>query len=329
VAVLVLVSIVFGLIQLIPFVGDIVNGVLWPLILLLGLGMALLLVGLVGYPLMYPTISTEGSDTLDALSRSYNYVYQSPWQFIWLSIVAIFYGAVVIFFVGLMGSLTVYLGKWGMSNTPGIKSLDRNPDYLFVYAPTSFGWRATLLEGSPGGKLTALQDEELSLRRAAADNPQSDAATQSALKRIEEAKAVAAPEYDKWLGSFYRYNKLGAVLVSFWITLLFLMVLGFGYSFFWTTSTMIYLLMRRKVDDTDLDEVYLEEEESADMFGSPTGASTLPITPPPPEKKDLVDLNIKTDKPALPPPPSPAPSVPESPPESAPPSASTPPPPAS
>jgi hypothetical protein len=272
---------------------------------------------------MYPTISTEGSDTLDALSRSYNYVYQSPWQFIWLSIVAIFYGAVVIFFVGLMGSLTVYLGKWGMSNTPGIKSLDRSPDYLFVYAPTSYGWREMLLEGSPGGKLTALQDAELSLRRAAADNPQSEAATQSALKRIEKDKVVEAPEYNKWLGSFYWYNKLGAVLVSFWITLLFLMVLGFGYSFFWTTSTMIYLLMRRKVDDTDLDEVYLEEEESADMFGSPTGASTLPITPPPAEKKELVDLNIKTDKPALPPPAPPTTQEPA--PE--PPSATTPPPP--
>ena len=43
------------------------------------------LVGLVGYPMMYTTLSVEGdqSDTFDALSRSVNYVYQAPWQYIW------------------------------------------------------------------------------------------------------------------------------------------------------------------------------------------------------------------------------------------------------
>ena len=82
IGVLILVDIVLGLIQLIPFVGDLSTSLLWPLLILTGLGKALLLVGLVGYPMMYPTISAEGSDTLDALSRSYNYVYQSPWNYI-------------------------------------------------------------------------------------------------------------------------------------------------------------------------------------------------------------------------------------------------------
>ena len=59
--------------------------------------MAVFLVGLVGYPLMYTTISAEGdqSDTFDALSRSINYVYQSPWHYIWYWIVAVVYGAAV------------------------------------------------------------------------------------------------------------------------------------------------------------------------------------------------------------------------------------------
>jgi len=50
VAVLVLVSIVFGLLHMIPAIGDIlVSGLFWPFMILIGLGMALLLVGLVGY----------------------------------------------------------------------------------------------------------------------------------------------------------------------------------------------------------------------------------------------------------------------------------------
>src|SRR5262249_5882372 len=120
IAVLIVVDIVLGVLQLIPFLGDFTTSLLWPLMILTGLGKALLLVGLVGYPMMYPTISAEGSDTLDALSRSYNYVYQSPWNYIGYSLVAILYGAVVIFFIGLVGTMTAMLGKWGMSFTPGI-----------------------------------------------------------------------------------------------------------------------------------------------------------------------------------------------------------------
>ncbi len=51
--------------------GVLLAGVLWPLALLGGLVMALLLLGLAfGWPLMWATISTEGTDSFDALSRS-------------------------------------------------------------------------------------------------------------------------------------------------------------------------------------------------------------------------------------------------------------------
>ena len=85
-----------------------------------GLLMAVALVGLVGWPLMAATVSAEGTDSWEAVSRSYSYVYQKPWHFIWYSLVAIAYGAAIVFFVGFMGSLAVYLAKWGVSQTPGI-----------------------------------------------------------------------------------------------------------------------------------------------------------------------------------------------------------------
>jgi hypothetical protein len=53
--------------------------------------------------------------------------------------------------------------------------------------------------------------------------------------------------------------------------------LGFGYSYFWSASTIIYLLMRSKVDDTDFDEVYLEEEETEEYPIRP--AATTPPAP--------------------------------------------------
>jgi hypothetical protein len=243
--------ILFGVLHLIPVVGDIVvDGVGWPLVILGGLVMAIILVGLVGWPLMYSTISTEGSDSFDALSRSYSYVLTSPWNYIWYCLVALAYGAVVVFFIGFMGSLTVYLGKWGVSRTPFIEAADREPGYLFMYAPKSFGWRDLLLAGSP---------------------------------------AVETQELHAW-------NKIGAGMVAFWLDLAFLMVVGFGYSYFWTASTIIYLLMRRKVDDTEMNEVYLEQDEgetpysmpiTAPATGTAGGATSLAMVEPPVGKSEI------------------------------------------
>src|SRR5204862_915326 len=188
------------------------DSIAFPVLILLGFGQAVLLIGLVGYPLMYATVSAEGSDTFDALSRSYNYVFQSPWNYIWYALVAVAYGAVLVFFVGFMGSFVVYLTKWSLSQTPGTEYFaTRRVDNLFVYAPASFQWNTLLATN---------QSKELA-----------------------------------W------YNHISAVLVSLWVTVVFLLVLGFGYSYYFSAFTMVYYLMRRKVDDTEMDEVYLEEDE--------------------------------------------------------------------
>lgn len=246
--------IVFGLVEEFTwFFGDIVvAGLFWPLVLLVGLIMAVVLVGLVGWPMMYATISTEGSDSFDAISRSYSYVYQAPWQYLWYSFVALLYGAVLVLFVGFMGSLMVYLGKWGVSQTPGPQS--REPTYLFVNAPTSFGWRDLLLAGHPAAETVEVVRGNGSVGKTLRLNEQ-----------YMETMSVS-----NWIGAF---------LVSVWIYLLFLMVVGFGYSYFWTASTIIYLLMRRKVDDTEMDEVHLEEEEFEEPAPKPAAAAGTVPTP--------------------------------------------------
>src|SRR5262249_37733350 len=155
------------------------------------------LVGLIGWPMIHATLSTEGSDSFDALSRSYSYVYQKPWHYLWYALVALTYGAVVVFFVGLMGSLMVYLGKFGMNLTPGSTYFNRDPSYMFVFAPTSFGWRDLLLKGSPVVP--------------------GDAGDVQQAVNVYVASA-----------NFHGWNYIGAVLVALWLGLVFLMVIGFG-----------------------------------------------------------------------------------------------------
>jgi hypothetical protein len=299
--VILLLMFAFGLFHMIPVFGDIVvSGLFWPVVVVLGLLMAITLVGLVSWPLMSATISAEGHDSWEAVSRAYSYLFQRPWQYLGYSLIAIVYGAVLVFFVGLMASLTVYLAEWGVAR---IQPQSRDPAYLFVYAPTSFGWRSLLLQ---------------------------DAKTANA--NVVHMGEINQEAYQQYLNSqdWHWWNTVGAVMMAFWMGLLFLMVIGFGYSYFWTASSIIYLLMRRSIDAAELDEVYLEEEEQESPFGPslapgsaeapkpgqvpltmaapppggpPAAPSALGGVPPGPETREA-------EQPApTPPPPSPAPPV--------------------
>lgn len=272
----------YGLFALIPVVGDVfLYGLGLPLIILGGIVMAILLIGLIGYPLMYTTLSTEGSDTFDALSRSYNYVFQSPWAYIWNWIVAVLYGAAVTFVVILIGCMMVYLGKWAVSVPASVIYSDRKPDFLFVYAPESLGWKELLLKGS---------DAEI--------------------KRVGTEYVPVNPEAAKAYHDDLRiHNRIGAGLATFWMILIFLMMIGFTYSYFWSAAALIYLLMRKRVDEVDMEEVFIEDE-TAPAVGPPP-APPAPVSPPPaPTAGPTVSLPTVPPTPPTPPAPvSPPPAV--------------------
>lgn len=264
----------FGLVEgFIPWFGDIfLAGLLWPIVIVLGLIMAVVVVGLIGWPLMNPTIAAEGSDNFDALSRSYSYVYQAFWHYLGYWTMALIYGAALVFFIGFMGSLVVYLGKWGLSQAPGLQSSDpkndRDPAYYFTYAPTSFGWRDLLIK----------------------DNPHVDPKSVVTAGGHKMLAYEFKPAYEAAMSV---PNKIGAVMVGVWIGLFFLLIVGFSYSYFWTAGTIIYFLMRKHVDDTEMEEVYFEEGE---MESPPSAAP--PLTPPPAAAKPgSVSLNV-VDNPA-------------------------------
>lgn len=88
---------------------NVVAAVLYTLAIGVGFIMAFLLILWLGaVHLMYPTISAEGCDALDALSRSYNMVIGRPWRFISYTLIALVYGALTYLFVGMF----VYLSLW-------------------------------------------------------------------------------------------------------------------------------------------------------------------------------------------------------------------------
>ncbi len=88
---------------------DILGGVLFGLLLLLGLVLSLALLGFaVGVHLLYPAISIDGSDAFDAISRAYNYVLGRLGRFVLYAVVSILYFALTY----LVVMLVIHAALW-------------------------------------------------------------------------------------------------------------------------------------------------------------------------------------------------------------------------
>jgi hypothetical protein len=200
-----------GLLLYVKVVGPIVLSLVFFLALIAGLVMALVLLGLVGgFNLMYPTVAVEGSDSFDAISRSFSYVFARPWRMLFYTFVAIVYGALtylfVRFFIWLVLFLTHSAVGWWLGGQPA--------QYWPVIWPT----------------------------------PQFD--------RLP---------YDVPYESLKWSEKFAAGMISAWVYLVIGLLGAYVISFYFSVNTIIYYLMRREVDATELDDVYVEDTE--DDFG--------------------------------------------------------------
>jgi hypothetical protein len=184
-----------------------IAGILWPLVLAGGAVMILILLGLAfGWPLMFATISTERTDSFDAISRSYAYSFQRPLHYL-------FYTAIVTV-VGLLGWVLVS----GFTQT------------LIAVTQGAACW------GS-GGQFVFAEGHFVYV--------------------------FAGDVSTSHLGWF------GDSLIQIWCDCIRILAVGYLYSYFWVSASAIYLLLRRDVDDTELDEVKLDDGGSEETFGLP------------------------------------------------------------
>jgi hypothetical protein len=227
-----LVVTVGALIGNIPWIGPILVGLFFFLALAAGFVMTLVLLGTFGgFNLMYPTIAVEGSDSFDAISRSFSYVYARPWRMLFYTLIAVLYGALcflfVRFFIQIMLILTHHFVGAGMfTNVDGA----RVPLDLW-----NTMWSAPETHGFTYGV--------------------------------------------DWL-TLGGGQSLAAALVAFWVYLTVGMLGAFAISFYFSANTIIYYLMRREVDATELDDVYLEqsEEDFGDTAPVATPAAATAVT---------------------------------------------------
>ncbi len=185
--------------------GVLLTALVWPLALVAGLVMVVLLLGLLfGWPLMWATISAEGTDNFDALSRCYAYVFQRPLRYLFYAMVAAFFGAVGWLLVSNFAAGVVDLSYWAAS------------------------WGSN-----------------------------------------EEVINEVMSGYDAEGKEVEGIGEAGAVVLHFWDGCIRLLGAGFFFGYFWIASTAVYFLLRRDVDATEMDEVFLDQDASEQAEGLP------------------------------------------------------------
>ncbi|MCG8405229.1 MAG: hypothetical protein MI923_08540 [Phycisphaerales bacterium] len=210
---------ILGIIGAIPAVGELIVGVLFFLALLGGFVVACVLIGGLGSaPLISPAIAADDVDAIDALTATYNYVFYHPWKTVFYTLTATCYGAVCLAFVKLF--VTIMLWSVGL------------------FMGSSMNW----------GDAYAVSNGE-------------DVKAESKLDAMWQAPGFF--DGRPFSGTFDRDelrfpSSWGQRLIQLWINLLWGGVAAFVVSFFYTASSVNYLLLRHVHDRTDMDEVYFE-----------------------------------------------------------------------
>ncbi|MGO9111754.1 MAG: hypothetical protein ACLP9L_21215 [Thermoguttaceae bacterium] len=115
VALVVLPVLVLGILMKADFLA-VLTALIWPLVLAGAFVMTLLLIGvLLGWPLMWATISVEGTDSFDALNRTYAYVFQRPLRYFFYMSVAALIGWLGWFVVENFAASVIWLASWAAS----------------------------------------------------------------------------------------------------------------------------------------------------------------------------------------------------------------------
>lgn len=237
-------------------IGVLIPALLLPLAVIAGFVIVFLIVGFfAGFPLFAPAIGTEGTDCFDAVARGVNYFFSKPLRYIFYQIASVVLGfvswAVVYLFAVAICMVALETGIWGFE--------------LFGHGEKKFS--AVTQES-----WDKVVDTKYSL--AAYGHQQGESRIKAfgclALKHPYGATMVASNKLircqtDRRVGAVDVEKdvmlKITQVVLLTWLIVIIGFAYGFGVSYFFTSQTMIYMLLRKKVDDIGYEEIFSDEDE--------------------------------------------------------------------
>ena len=222
-----------GLIGIIPRAGELIIGVFMLLALIAGSLIAVVLIGTIaGFNLMFPAVAYDGSDCLDAISRSFSYVYSKPWWMGFYTAIAAVYGAVCYIFVRFF----VFLWLWVTHQSLQLGA--RFASWFFGL----FG-----IGGKVAHKLAAIWPEP-------------------SFMNLLGSSDLATANWSESLAAFLVYLVILVVIG---------LLVAFIISFYFSANTIIYSLMRKRVDNTALEDIFSPFD---DVQAEPAAAEEDPIS---------------------------------------------------
>lgn len=232
VVVLGVVMIAISLIGAIPWVGPIVLGMLFIVLLLGGFMIMLVVLGFVaGLHLIYPCLSVEASDGFDSISRSFSYIYNSPWRAAFYTIVALVYGVLTWFF--LLVAMYVLLSATHFCAAIGMSFFGLEHGTYSGVSVLETIWRTPHLE------------------------------------RLIAPINWWAMGWSEWIA---------AIFVYFWLFLLVTLLGAYVVAYYFASSTIIYLLLRRHVDGQPLSDIEHLEDSTTGQAAMSGGAAARPAS---------------------------------------------------
>lgn len=206
-----------GAVGMLPWI-DVIGGVLYGLALLLSFVIAVLIVGYAaGFSLLIPAVACENCDAADAQQRGYAYVISRPLHLL---------GYVVTALVGLtIGYVfVVFFALIVVTVTTAMLGLwNSNPAI------------------DAGGDRTLLS----MLQQVAAE---------SVVPTSEEIRPVLAASQQAPLAS--THERWATSVITVWQTLVSSLVVAFVVAYYFASSTIMYLLIRKKCDGQDPTEIW-------------------------------------------------------------------------
>ena len=201
-----------GLTTNIPWVGELILALFFIIILFAGLLMTFTVIEAgAGINLMFGAIAYDNSDTFDAISRSFNYVYLRPWRLAFYTLLAAVYGSICDLFVRFFVFVLLSISRWFLQ--------------LGIFAQSS----------------KAPQFNKL-------------------------AVIWPSPDFFNLLGNGLDFSRsptesIAAFVIYLVILVISGLVLAFAVSFYFSAGSVIYCLLRNKVDNIAIGDVFIETEQ--------------------------------------------------------------------
>ena len=242
--------------------GAMIVGLAWFIVLGIAFLLGILLLGLfASWPLVVASVAAEGQNSFDAVTRAFAYVFQRPVHYIFYATVAVIFGGIVWLVAYQFTDSVIRLSFWSTGWGANRVSTNRIDEIKGHATPFRGGFFSTdswvskfqddsnLQEDSGiGAELSDAQSPETALANdepIVFDTDPLPAGNEKRVAPVTESNAIVNARR----------------FIYFWIAFAKTAAAAFIHGLFWCMASAVYLLLRKDVDETEMDEIYLIEEQ--------------------------------------------------------------------